>query len=189
MPPALSARTGAPLLLSSGAHHARQARHGAALRRQRCHCRSARAAAEATFESAPHSGAVKSFLKEMESLGDVRIITNNGCAVLEAVTTFDGLFYSPVPGQGEYANLIKPKENVDMHLLIDKVARATLESAPGRGGDYVSHFIRLYDTMDEMAVTFYVMWPHNAKRGEYAPGQVKAFEAMVARHGPSVKFQ
>ena len=186
MPPAFAGQVSAHLLPASCTYHARPARHGAAFRqRQRSRCC---AAAEGTFEPAPHSGAVKSFLEELKALGDVRIITNNGCAVLESVATFDGLFYSPVPGKGEYANLIKPKENMDMHLLIDKVARATLESAPGRGGDYQSHFIRVYDTKDELAVTFYVMWPHDAKRGEYAPGQVQAFEAMVARHGKEVKF-
>lgn len=131
---------------------------------------------------------MKTFLEALKTLGDVRIITNNGCAVLESVTTFEGLFYSPVPGKGEYANLIKSKENIDFHLLIDKVARATLESAPGRGGDYMSHFIRVYDTKNEMAVTFYVMWPESAKRGEYAPGQVQAFEALTKSYGKEVVF-
>jgi len=37
---------------------------------------------------------VKSFLEDCKSLGSVRIIVNTGVAVLEAVTTFEGLFYS-----------------------------------------------------------------------------------------------
>ena len=62
---------------------------------------------------------VKSFLEELKSLGDIRLIMNDGCAVrqlaepwlvsplltpwpaqvLESVTTFDGLFYAQVPNK------------------------------------------------------------------------------------------
>ena len=68
--------------------------------------------------------------------------------------------------RGEYANLIKSAENVDMHLLVGKVASAVLESAPGRG-NYTSHLVRLRDAKGEVAVTFYLMWPEGAARGAY----------------------
>ncbi len=170
---------------------------------------------------------VKSFLEDLKALGDVRIITNNGCAarqrgsfararhslplrlacaqVLESVTTFEGLFYATVPNKcgacllmrsaslpkgqrrGEYANLIKAKENVDFHLLVDKVSKACFESAPGRG-DYTSHFIRLHSLNGDVAVSLYVMWPESAPRGQYAPGQVEAFQALVKKHGQTLSF-
>ena len=128
------------------------------------------------------------------------------------MTTFDGLFYAQVPNKcvissraavdaaiatahffslrvhrGEYANLIKAKENIDFHLLVDKVSKATLESAPGRG-DYTSHIIRLHNLAGTVSVSLYVMWPADAPRGKYAPGQVEAFQALVARHGAELNI-
>lgn len=154
---------------------------------------------------------MKAFLEELKSIGSIRIITNNGLAVLESVTTFDGLFYSPTP-KGEYANIIKPKENVDLHLLLPRCRAATLESAEGRGGGYTSHFCRLLDEAGTVAVTFYLMWPvrhdcelhkpshtdacfrgvafsqEGAARGAYADGQEAAFTALKAKHGARVDF-
>lgn len=89
--------------------------------------------------------------------------------------------------RGEYANLIKAAENVDMHLLVGKVASAVLESAPGRG-PYTSHLVRMCDAAGTVAVTFYLMWPEGAARGAYAPGQVEAFQALVAKWGNQVSF-
>jgi len=74
-----------------------------------------------------------------------------------------------------------------MHLLVGKVASAVLESAPGRG-PYTSHLVRLRDAKGEVAVTFYLMWPEGAARGAYAPGQVEAFQALVAKYGAEVSF-
>ena len=74
-----------------------------------------------------------------------------------------------------------------MHLLVGKVASAVLESAPGRG-PYTSHLVRLRDAKGEVAVTFYLLWPEGAARGAYAPGQVEAFQALVAKYGAEVSF-
>jgi hypothetical protein len=74
-----------------------------------------------------------------------------------------------------------------MHLLLDKVSGAVLESAPGRG-PYTSHLIRMKDLTGAVCVTFYVMWPEGAARGAYAPGQVEAFTALLAKHGGEVSF-
>lgn len=128
------------------------------------------------------------------------------------MTSFEGLFYAAVPNKcasaahaqarhgasdgasrprrvprGEYANLIKSAENVDMHLLVDKVASAVLESAPGRGA-YTSHLVRILNAEGVVAVTYYLMWPESAARGAYAPGQVEAFQALLAKYGASVSF-
>lgn len=67
--------------------------------------------------------------------------------------------------RGEYANLIKSAENVDMHLLVDKVASAVLESAPGRGGGYTSHLVRVRDAAGTVAATFYLSASRMRGRG------------------------
>lgn len=74
-----------------------------------------------------------------------------------------------------------------MHLLVDQVSGAVLESAPGRG-PYTSHLMRVKDLKGAVAVTFYLMWPEGAARGAYAPGQVEAFTALTAKWGNEVSF-
>lgn len=136
------------------------------------------------------------------------------------MTTFEGLFYAETPKfapgraqaaarltravRGEYANLIKAKENVDMHLLVTQLSRARLESAPGRGNyerraaDSLpgraliprrrSHIVRVHNLAGEVCISFFLMWPEQAPRGQYAPGQVEAFQALRAKHGEEVNF-
>lgn len=74
--------------------------------------------------------------------------------------------------RGEYGNLIKPKENIDFHLLITKVASVKFENTQGRGGNYMSHVLRLTDIKGDVCVSLFLMWPEGAERGKYAPGQV-----------------
>ena len=82
--------------------------------------------------------------------------------------------------QGEYAKLIKGKENVDMHLLLDKVGSAVLESAPGRG-NYTSHLIRMRDAAGEPHITFYLMWPESAPRGAPRAGRALPGGSLAAQ--------
>ena len=154
--------------------------------------RSARVSASGAAAAAPQTNVplVKEFLAALPSLGSVRLIVQTGTVVLESVTTFDGLFYSPVPGKGEYANLIKSKENVDMHLLIDRLASVKLVSGPGRGGDYTSHVLRIQShALEEPAcLSVFLMWPEGAARGAYAPGQEAAFQALQTKYGTELSF-
>lgn len=73
-----------------------------------------------------------------------------------------------------------------MHLLLDKVGSAVMESAPGRG-NYTSHLIRMRDATGEPHVTFYLMWPESAPRGarQMAAGQSAAHpQGRAVRRGP-----
>jgi hypothetical protein len=54
---------------------------------------------------------VKQFLDRLKGLGKVRLIVTNSAGVMEAVSTWDGLFFATIP-KGEYANLIEPKVNL-----------------------------------------------------------------------------
>ena len=147
---------------------------------------------------------VKSFLEDCKSLGSVRIIVNTGVAVLEAVTTFEGLFYSEAANKcdvsappslhephsrrrrGEWANIIKPQENVDLHLMITRLSHAKLDTMTR--GDYQAHVIRVSSQAGDVCVSFFLMWPEGAARGAYADGQVAAFEQLKAKHGEKVSF-
>ena len=163
-----------------------------ALRSRSSRRRSARVCASGAAAGTPQTNVplVKEFLAALPSLGSVRLIVQTGTVVLESVTTFEGLFYSPVPGKGEYGNLIKSKENVDMHLLVDKLACVKLVSSPGRGGDYTSHVLRFQSHAREepACLSVFLMWPEGAARGAYADGQVAAFQALEAKYGTELNL-
>jgi hypothetical protein len=74
-----------------------------------------------------------------------------------------------------------------MHLLVNQLSKARLESSPGRG-DYTSHIVRMHNLAGEVCVSFFLMWPEGAPRGKYADGQVAAFLALEKKYGPEVNF-
>ncbi|KAK1858462.1 hypothetical protein I4F81_001068 [Pyropia yezoensis] len=70
---------------------------------------------------------LKRFLNATPALGRLRLITSNRDAcVMEAIATTDSLFYAVGgPAKAEYANIIDPSINLDLHLKLsgwDKVA-------------------------------------------------------------------
>jgi hypothetical protein len=74
---------------------------------------------------------LKAFLFKLMGLGVVRLIVRNAAAISEFNTSWDGCFFASIPS-GEYANLIKPAENLDMHLLLSEVGGAKFEEGVGR---------------------------------------------------------
>ncbi|KAL3677876.1 hypothetical protein R1sor_020832 [Riccia sorocarpa] len=130
---------------------------------------------------------LKEFLDELKTFGRVRLIVNTGVAVLESVTSFEKLFFSEMPGRGEWANVMRKEENVDFHLLLDKVKVAKLQRGKSMRGDIPTYMVRFLDINDSAAVSVLVMWKPGTD-GEYDPGQVEAFEALEAKYGAEVKF-
>ncbi|KAG6554257.1 hypothetical protein Mapa_004173 [Marchantia paleacea] len=130
---------------------------------------------------------LKEFLDDLKSFGRVRLIVNTGVAVLESVTSFEKLFYHEMPGRGEWANLMLREDNVDFHLLLDKVKSASLARGKSMKGDIPTYMVKLLDISDKSAVSVLVMWKPGTD-GEYDPGQVEAFEALEAKYGTDVRF-
>ncbi|KAL2641541.1 hypothetical protein R1flu_009128 [Riccia fluitans] len=143
---------------------------------------------EQESESVPvQKSDLKEFLDELKTFGRVRLIVNTGVAVLESVTTFEKLFYSEMPGRGEWANVMRKEDNVDFHLLLDKVKSAKLTRGKSMRGDIPTYMVRFLDINDKSAVSVLVMWKPGTD-GEYDPGQVEAFEALEAKYGTELKF-
>ncbi|GAQ85475.1 hypothetical protein KFL_002370090 [Klebsormidium nitens] len=92
-----------------------------------------------------------------------------------------------MPGKGLYANLMNNDDNVDFHLLLDKVARVNLVTAKSKRGDFQTHTIRFYDTESFNGASIFVMWK-SGTMGEYAEGQVEAFESLVKKYGEEITF-
>lgn len=105
--------------------------------------------------------------------------------VLESVTRLDKLFYHTLEGRGEYANVMDTEDNVDFHLLVDKVKGAKLVQGKSKNND--THMIRFMDDKGGYAATFLVMWNPQTD-GEYDPGQVEGFQNLMQKYGSEVSF-
>ncbi|KAI5070280.1 hypothetical protein GOP47_0014623 [Adiantum capillus-veneris] len=146
------------------------------------------AEAPAATEQASDTQRVKDFLEELKSVGRIRIIVNTGVGVLESVTSLERLFYHTIAGRGEYANLMNKEENVDFHLLLNKVKSAKFAKGKSMTGDIPTYSIRFLDDEDKAAALFLVMWKPDTK-GEYDEGQVEAFESLLSQHGDTYYFK
>eukprot|EP00850_Spirogloea_muscicola_P004596 SM000019S05140 [mRNA] locus=s19:1029127:1030564:- [translate_table: standard] len=181
------------LLQSSCARHSQEAiaQGGGKAQRWRWGA-SASASTETATEEASTSSSetfpgLKRFLADAASVGRVRVIVNTGMGVLESVTTLESLFYRAVPGKGEYANLLKAADNVDFHLLLDRVAGVQLEQGTSKHGSFPTCVMRFHDSQANVGATLFVMWRPGTK-GDYDPGQVEAFEALLSKYGEHVDF-
>lgn len=119
-------------------------------------------------------------------LNQVRLIVNTGVAVLESVTSFEKFFYHAGP-RGEYANIMSREDNVDFHLLLEKVALVRLVKGKSMKGDIPTYMVRIVDVNDSVAIIVLVMWRPGTD-GEYDPGQVEAFQALLEKYGEEYKF-
>ncbi|MEE3717197.1 ChuX/HutX family heme-like substrate-binding protein [Tumidithrix elongata RA019] len=120
---------------------------------------------------------LKDFLEECDSLGLVRLIVTNAGAVLEAKGKLEKLFYAELP-KGKYANM--HSEVFEFHLNMDKIDRVRFETGEAKRGNFTTYAIRLLDGADESQLSIFVQW---GKPGEYAPGQIEAWEALKAKYG------
>ncbi|CAM6117132.1 unnamed protein product [Calypogeia fissa] len=131
------------------------------------------------------SPTLKDFLEDLKPVGRVRLIVNTGVAVLESVTSFEKFYYHAGP-RGEYANIMSREENVDFHLLLEKVALVRLVQGKTKS-DIPTYMVRLVDVNDSNALSVLVMWRIGTD-GEYDPGQVEAFQALLEKYGEEYKF-
>lgn len=144
--------------------------------------------APAETDQASETQPIKDFLEELKSVGRIRIVVNTGVGVLESITSLEKLFYHTLAGRGEYANLMNKDENVDFHLLLNKVKAVKFAKGKSMSGDIPTYTIRFLDDEDKAAALFLVMWKPDTK-GEYDPGQVEAFEALLTKHGETHYFK
>jgi putative heme iron utilization protein len=123
---------------------------------------------------------LKQFLEECYLLGQVRLIVTNDGAVLEAKGTIEKLFYAQLP-KGSYANM--HAEIFEFHLNMDKITHVKFETGEAKRGNFTTYAIRLLgDTQESALLSIFLQW---GKPGEYAVGQVEAWESLQGRYGQS----
>ncbi len=120
---------------------------------------------------------LKEFLEACETLGTLRLIVTSSAAVLEARTTIEKLFYAELP-KGKYANM--HKETLEFHLNMDFIKQVKFEEGEAKRGNFTTYAIRFLDETGESALSAFLQW---GKPGEYAPGQIEAWQALREKYG------
>jgi len=120
---------------------------------------------------------LKDFLEECESLQLLRIIVNTGAAVLEVRGHIQNLFYADLP-KGRYANM--HTEGFEFHLNMDKILKVKFETGEAKRGNFTTYAVRLNNDLDIPEMSLFLQW---GKPGEYAEGQVEAWESLKAKYG------
>lgn len=120
---------------------------------------------------------LKEFLEACEALGTLRLIVTSSAAVLEARTTITKLFYAELP-KGKYANM--HQELLEFHLNMDAIKQVKFEEGEAKRGNFTTYAIRFLDEKGDSALSAFLQW---GKPGEYAPGQVEAWQALRETYG------
>ncbi|OSX75304.1 hypothetical protein BU14_0242s0021 [Porphyra umbilicalis] len=123
---------------------------------------------------------LKRFLNATPALGRLRLITSNRDAcVMEAIATTDALFYAVGgPAKAEYANVIDPSINLDLHLKLSGVAGARFETGVSRGGGGGTTYIIRVLGLDEGVVilSLFMQWDKTAS--DVSAERVAAWHAL-----------
>ncbi len=120
---------------------------------------------------------LKDFLEECNALGQVRLIVTNDGAVLEAKGTIEKLFYAQLE-KGNYANM--HAEVFEFHLNMDKITQVRFETGEAKRGNFITYAIRLLGDEQKSLLSIFLQW---GKPGEYAVGQIEAWEALQTKYG------
>lgn len=144
-------------------------------------CTTPAAASSAPASKTEEETPLKRFLNNLGPLGRVRLITNNGLAVLESITPLDKLFYASVRG-AEYGNVIDHKLNVDLHIKLDAVAGARFEIGKSRSNPpHPTYAIRMLGhDRKEVKLSLFMQW--DATPDDVAPERVAHWQALKSEY-------
>ncbi|WP_298612385.1 ChuX/HutX family heme-like substrate-binding protein [uncultured Thermosynechococcus sp.] len=117
------------------------------------------------------------FLSDCEQLGLLRLVVTNEVAVLEVRSPLSKVFYAELP-KGRYANM--HTEDFEFHLNMDQVAKIRFEEGQAKRGNFPTYAIRFLDSNEKSVLSAFLQW---GKPGEYAAGQVAAWQALRERYG------
>lgn len=124
---------------------------------------------------------LKKFLTGLKPLGDVRLIATNGAAVMEAIATFDSLFFATL-AKGCYANIIDPKINLDLHLLLPAVGGARFEVGVSRSASKApTYIIRMLGKQSEdVVLSIFLQWAKEPS--DIAEERIDAWKRLQAEY-------
>lgn len=141
-------------------------------------CTAAEPAAPAA-ETKDAETTLKRFLNELHRLGRLRLVTNNGAAVMESIATFDGLFYQAVRGS-EYGNVIDHDANVDLHIRLAGVSGARWEVGAARGNSDASTYALRVLGLDKKTVKLSLFLQWEKDPADVEPERIEAWKDLKA---------
>ena len=124
---------------------------------------------------------VKEFLNSLGALGKVRLVTNNGLAVLESITPLDKLFYATVRGN-EYGNVIDHELNVDLHINVNAIHGVRFEIGKSRTNPPVPTYALRYLGADkkEVKLSMFIQWDKTPD--DVAPERIEAWKSLKQQY-------
>lgn len=125
--------------------------------------------------------AIKRFLSDLGGLGRVRLVTNNGLAVLESITPLGKLFYATARG-AEYGNVIDHSLNVDLHIKLEAVKAARFEIGQSRSKpSHPTYAIRLLGgDMKTVGLSMFIQWDNTAD--DVSPERIAHWKRLKAEY-------
>jgi putative heme iron utilization protein len=72
------------------------------------------------------------------------------------------------------------KDTLEFHLNMDAIKQVKFEVGEAKRGNFPTYAIRFLDEKNEPALSAFLQW---GKPGEYAPGQVAAWQALREQYG------
>jgi len=120
---------------------------------------------------------LRDFLEACNTLGMLRLIVMSSAGVLEVRSPLENLFYAELP-QGHYGNM--HTDSFEFHLNLDRIQRVKFETGSAKRGNFTTYAVRLIDDQGDNALSLFLQW---GKPGEYAPGQVNAWETLRNQYG------
>jgi hypothetical protein len=120
---------------------------------------------------------IKQFLDAFKPLGRTRLIVRNDAGILEAIGTWDKMFFAKIPS-GEYANIIDHSLNLDLHLLLSAVTGAKFAVGAARSASKApTYAIRLLGADKEAVVlTVFLQWDKDPE--DIAPERVEYWKKL-----------
>lgn len=124
---------------------------------------------------------IKQFLNSLGALGKVRLVTNNGLAVLESITPLDKLFYATVRG-AEYGNVIDHNLNVDLHVKVDAVYGVRFEVGKSRTNPPAPTYALRFLGADkkEVKLSMFIQW--DTTPSDVAPERIAAWKSLKEQY-------
>lgn len=119
----------------------------------------------------------KQFMDRLKPLGKVRLVARNDAAIMEAIATFDGLFFASIRS-GEYANIVDMSINLDMHLLLDGISGARFETGVSRSASKAPTYIVriLQKDKESVAISLFLQWDKDPS--DIDPARIEAWQQL-----------
>lgn len=106
----------------------------------------------------------------------------NAAAIQEAISGFEKQFYAVGPGGAEYANVIDPKINLDLHVKLDEIGGVRFENGVSRGDSKAPTYIMRFFGKDKDDIVLSLFMSGASSITDVDEERIKLWEAAKAKY-------